>query len=292
MGESIVTRLFRRLGVAAAVLLISAFPALAADNYRIIEATGMQRIMAAADVGGVLYPRQLIQGLSGGVPTSVQMTIPGALNFNCIAGCGSSFSGVVTNAGTFAVQNTAPIPAGANAIGSVTIGGSLPAFAAPPTVTLGSALPAGSNAIGTVNLGTIAGAATETTLAGLRSDLAAQATSLPPMVPVASSDTTLTQLYQSITASGDTTLVSATSAQSTRIHRAQCSILPTSGTVTVTFKSAATTLRALDFPASGGILQWEYSPYWYAKTANNEALVINFSTAGAYKCSFMYVKGA
>ncbi len=62
--------------------------------------------------------------------------------------------------------------------------------------------------------------------------------------------------------------------------------------MTVTFKSASTTLRAMDFPAAGGVLQWDYSPYWYAKTANNEALIFSFSTAGAYKCSLLYVKGA
>ncbi len=55
----------------------------------------------------------------------------------------------------------------------------------------------------------VGGDASEATLSeivaemqGLRSDLATPADSLPPQPPVASSDTTLTQLYQSITASG------------------------------------------------------------------------------------------
>jgi hypothetical protein len=102
-------------------------PALAADNYRIIEATGATRTMAASDIGSVLYPRQLIQGLSGGVPTSVQMTTPGALNVNCVVGCSGG--------------------------GAVTISGTLPAYASPPTFLLGGTLPA-FGATPTFNIGT------------------------------------------------------------------------------------------------------------------------------------------
>lgn len=141
--------------------------------------------------------------------------------------------------------------------------------------------------------------ATETTLqalnaniTGLRTELATPADSLPPPTPVASTDTTLSQYYAAITVSGDTTLIGATALQSTRVHALECSIIPTSGDVTVTFKSGATTLRAIDFKSIGGILRWEYRPYRHLKTANNEPLVINFSTAGAYKCWLEYVKGA
>lgn len=178
------TRLLQSVGVALAFLL-TAVPAFAADNYRIIEATGATRTMAASDIGSVLYPRQLIQGLSAGVPTAVQMTTPGALNVNCVVGCdGGGGGGVVTNAGTFAVQVTAALPAGANSIGAVTLGGTLPAFASTPTFNIGTmpALAAGENTIGTVNLGTIAGASTaanqatgNATLAALDTDIGAPA---------------------------------------------------------------------------------------------------------------------
>ncbi|MDZ4373819.1 MAG: hypothetical protein U1C74_20685 [Phenylobacterium sp.] len=129
-------------------------------------------------------------------------------------------------------------------------------------------------------------------IAGLRTDLAEPADSLPPQPPVAAASTTLTAGYNAITASGDTTLVTATSAQSTRVHRMHCTIIPASGTVTVTFKSATTTLKAFKFPATGGFINWSYSPYWHLKTANNEALVLTSSATADINCAYDYVKGA
>lgn len=135
-------------------------------------------------------------------------------------------------------------------------------------------------------------AATVAELQGLRDDLATPADTQPPEAPVASTTTTLTSLYQSISASGDTTLVSGTASTTIRIHALYCSILPTSGTVTVSFKSGTTVLRAEDRPSTGGMIEWRYRPYWHLKTATAEDFKINFSGGGAYKCVVDYVKGA
>lgn len=63
--------------------------------------------------------------------------------------CGlASGGGAVTNAGTFAVQNTAATPAGANIIGKVGIDQTTPGTT--NGVQVNAALPAGTNVIGTV----------------------------------------------------------------------------------------------------------------------------------------------
>ena len=56
--------------------------------------------------------------------------------------------------GSVSVNSLPAIPAGSNAIGSVNLGGTLPAFASPPTVNVGTlpTLASGSNLIGSVNL--------------------------------------------------------------------------------------------------------------------------------------------
>lgn len=106
---------FRALAVAAVLALAS--PAFAADNYPVRDGLGVQRTFAAKLVGGILHPRHLLEGLFGGTPTDVTMTNAGALDVTVVGGIGA-----VTNAGTFAVQNTAATPAGANTIGTVNLG--------------------------------------------------------------------------------------------------------------------------------------------------------------------------
>jgi hypothetical protein len=117
------------------------------------------------------------------------------------------------------------------------------------------------------------------------------ATELPPMVPVASSDTDLTRVTVSISSATTTSIVSATTAQSTRAHRIALTVA--SGTAqTITFQSASTVLGAFDIPNTGGSIVFDYSPYWWFKTANNEAFQITTSSAAAVKGIIDYVKGA
>lgn len=98
-----------------------------ADNVAITAGTGTT--MATDDVGGVQYPRvKLAQGADGAA-TDVSSAAP----LQVTLANGSVPSHAVTNAGTFAVQNTAALVAGTNNIGDVdvlTIGGQTPAFGA------------------------------------------------------------------------------------------------------------------------------------------------------------------
>lgn len=71
-----------------------------------------------------------------------QFTYMNILGDICMSG-GSGGGGVVTNAGTFAVQNTAATPAGANSIGGVTI----KPGAATPSAGTASAITTGGQAI-------------------------------------------------------------------------------------------------------------------------------------------------
>ena len=119
--------------------------------------------------------------------------------------------------------------------------------------------------------------------------LQSPAASLPPQVPVASSDATLTRATVSISSATTTSIVGATASQSTRAHRI---VLTVAGTQTITFQSAATSLGAFDFPSTGGILVLDFSEYWWFKTANNEAFQITTSGAAAVKGIIDYVKGA
>lgn len=139
---------------------------------------------------------------------------------------------------------------------------------------------------GTVNLGTAA----QGSLDSIDAAVNTPAATLPPPGPVSAADTTLTYGIANITTSGDTTLVSATASQTTRLHSLYCTI---DGATVVTLKSATTAISAtFRFPASGGFINWAYGPYWRVKTAANEALVFNSSAAVNANCNFTYVKGS
>lgn len=96
-----------------------------ADNVAITAGTGTT--MATDDIGGVQYPRVKIAQGADGAATDVSSAAP----LNVTLANGTVPSHAVTNAGTFAVQNTAATPAGTNNIGDVdvlTINGVAPAF--------------------------------------------------------------------------------------------------------------------------------------------------------------------
>lgn len=86
-----------------------------ADNVAITAGTGTT--MATDDVGGVQYPRvKLAQGADGSA-TDVSSAAP----LQVTLANGTVPSHAVTNAGTFAVQNTAALVAGTNNIGDVDV---------------------------------------------------------------------------------------------------------------------------------------------------------------------------
>ena len=104
----------------------------------------------------------------------------------------------------------------------------------------------------------------------------------------ASGDATLTRATVNITTATDTTIVSATASQTTRLHRFSLSI---SGACTLTWKSATTTLWAKDFPSAA---DWSepFSELAYVETAANEALVLTTSAAVTVKGVVAYKRSA
>lgn len=134
-----------------------------ADNVNITQGTGT--IIAADDIAGVLHQRVKLSQGADGAAVDVSSAAPlnvtlantganatpivvdlGANNDVTVTGTVTVGSHAVTNAGTFAVQNTAATPAGTNNIGDVDV------------LTL-PALPAGTNNIGDVDVLTINGVA-------------------------------------------------------------------------------------------------------------------------------------
>lgn len=98
-----------------------------ADNVAVTPGTGAT--FATDDIGGIQYPRVKISQGADGSGTDVSSAAP----LNVTLANGSVPSHAVTNAGTFAVQNTAATPAGTNNIGDVdvlTVNGVAPAFGA------------------------------------------------------------------------------------------------------------------------------------------------------------------
>lgn len=108
-----------RLGATAGLIaaLLAASPAMAQTSFVAIDGNKLPIDMAAVFSGGNYHPRHVLEGLFGGAPTALSVDASGNLNVNIISGG----TAAVTNAGTFAVQNTAAMPPGANTIGGVTI---------------------------------------------------------------------------------------------------------------------------------------------------------------------------
>lgn len=117
------------------------------------------------------------------------------------------------------------------------------------------------------------------------------ATELPPPVPVGAGNTTLTRATVSISTATTTSIVGATASQTTRVHRIALTIAA-GAAQTVTFQSASTSLGAFDIPDTGGSIVFDFSPYWWFKTATNEAFQITTSSTAAVKGIIDYVKGA
>lgn len=176
---------FRFMALAVAALAMTFSPALAANNYDVIDAHGATRTMAAKDVAGVLHGQHVIEGLSSGTVTPANMTVPGVIDVNCLVGCsalsavtiadGASLALGATTAPTWAgsgdgtqisiakytaakVEATRALLAGTLTVsGTVTIGGTLPAFAATPTFNCGTGCSGSGVAQGSATAGQTGG---------------------------------------------------------------------------------------------------------------------------------------
>lgn len=137
------------------------------------------------------------------------------------------------------------------------------------------------------------GLATEATQLDVLAALETVPAYLPPEPVVPSTDTTLTPGTINLSAvSGDQTLVSATAAQSTRVHRLFATFTGGASESLVTVKSGATAIGYFRVPTAGLVVDLEFSSYWHYKTANNEAFILSPSVALNIAGSFQYVKGA
>jgi len=86
---------------------------------------------------------------------------------------------------------------------------------------------------------------------------------------------------------GDTTVSSATAAQTTRVHRMRLNV---AGATTLTVKSGSTTLEVLKFAAAGFLVYDFAARPWYV-TAANAALVLSNSAAVQVDGVIEIVKG-
>jgi hypothetical protein len=131
------------------------------DNYVLPHGAGT--LLAADDVLGTLVPRVKIQTGEDGEAEDVSTAHPLPVSIESWVPSSLTVEGTVDIASLPNVTIGAALPAGSNAIGSVSVS-SLPALPAGsnaigsvsvsslPNVTIGAALPTGSNAIGTVEV--------------------------------------------------------------------------------------------------------------------------------------------
>lgn len=113
---------------------------------------------------------------------------------------------------------------------------------------------------------------------------------LPLPGAASSDDTTLTRAINNISSATDTSIVSATASQTTRVYRL---VLTCAGANVLTFKSASTAIfPAITFGTNGGSVTLDFSGYWWMKTATNEALNLTTTTTAAVGVATDYVKSA
>jgi len=144
--------------------------------------------------------------------------------------------------------------------------------------------PLGDALTGTFDLGTDA----QDALDEIATNTGQELEYIPPTSPAAKGDTTYTTDFKNISTATDTVLISATSAQTGRLHWIKCTI---AAAQTLIFKDGSTSKTATyAYPAAGGIFELELSPYAWVTTTANTALNLTTSTTAATACSYFYVK--
>lgn len=144
-------------------------------------------------------------------------------------------------------------------------------------------------------------AVTYVTGAGDQADLATEATQLdvlaelqtvPTSIPHFATDTTsdLTYGFSSSSASGEVSLVTATSAQTTRVYKA---VVTAAAATVIELRDGAsgTALWTIEFPAAGAYV-FDFDPRPWAKTTANTALIRNSTVATKVTIAFWYIKSA
>lgn len=125
-------------------------------------------------------------------------------------------------------------------------------------------------------------------LDSILSELQSQATSVPHEALDTTTD--LSRVFDTSSASGERTLVTATASQTTRGYRM---IVTAAGATVIEFRDGAggSAMLTLEFPAAGAyVLDFSARPYF--KTTANTALVRNSTAAVKVTVTLDYVKSA
>lgn len=130
--------------------------------------------------------------------------------------------------------------------------------------------------------------ATEETLGNVETALTTPATSIPHFGLDATLDYTPGNVSRS--GAGETTMVSATASQTTRLYQYAVTV-PAAGTVEIRDGASGTVKRKHIFAAAGGIVRDDRAGRPWAVTTANTALVFYYSGTGEANIDFDYVKG-
>lgn len=142
-------------------------------------------------------------------------------------------------------------------------------------------------ALSTTDATTLASIVTNTDRAADALELAA--TSIPHFALDAASD--LSYVFSTGSASGErAALVSATAAQTTRVHRM---VITAAAATVIELRdgAAGTALWTVEFPAAGAYT-FDFDPRPWAKTTANTALIMNSTVATKVTIALWYVKAA
>ena len=128
--------------------------------------------------------------------------------------------------------------------------------------------------------------AQQTTLDSIDTSLSTPATSIPHFALDTTSD--LTYVFDTSSSSGERTLVSATSSQTTRVHRM---VITAAAATVIELRDGAsgTALWSVEFPAAGAYV-FDFDPRPWAKTTANTALIRNSTVATKVTVALWYVK--
>lgn len=135
----------------------------------------------------------------------------------------------------------------------------------------------------------ITGYALEATQASVLAELQTPSTSQPDFELADASD--LTSAAVSRNGAGETTMVTATASQTTRLHQYSI-VVPAAGTVEIRDGASGAVLRKHVFSAANMGIDKHFRVRPYAKTTVNTALIFYWSGTGQAEIEFDYIKSA
>lgn len=209
-------------------------------NVNVLSGGGSSTVTLSGVSAGVTIPISGSTGRTWNLATSTDSLTAAVSSIPAVSLASGQNVGVsslpaVTNAGTFAVQNTAAIPAGTNSIGTVGLNAGSNVIGSISNTSFGvsslPALPAGSNSIGSVvnNGGTVTLAAGSNTIGAISNSSFGVST-----LPANLGTTTLAPVYTQVTNFPATTSISGGSLNNVTLTGSSGVTLPVSGNVSLT----------------------------------------------------------